>query len=155
MMQHEEATQSISPTKFGLHHLLLAQFGHRESILRAVDSRFGIVLMLLLVTSAAICREYDVSSFMVETEELAYPFIVSFVLASILFVVVAVMRQIAKCSLAEDVGNYERFLLGYWLTAPIAWFYAIPIETISYWRFWDSHAPNSSPISTTARRSTR
>lgn len=127
-MQTQTDSQQI---EFSFKNLLLALCGHRESILRAVDCQRSMLLMPLLVASAAVCREYDGSSFVFAPIELLIPFVASLVIATLLFIVVIICRQLANCKPVEEGISFRRFLYGYWLTAPIAWLYALPIESMT------------------------
>lgn len=104
--------------------------GNREAILRAVDASHGIWLAIALVGLAALARDYDVTSLIHRPHILAIPFAASAVLGSLFFLVIRICVSFARVSddhLARFVP-YKRWMIGYWLTAPIAWFYAIPVE---------------------------
>ncbi len=121
----------IEAKQFSFTDVLLALVGHRASILRAVDSKRGLLFMLAMVGIASICREYDGASFFHQPGELIKPLITSVVLASVLFVVVILARSLANCQGEQLSSAYRRFLMGYWITAPLAWFYAVPVETFT------------------------
>ncbi len=107
--------------------------GNREAILRAVDARHGIWLAMALVGLAALARDYDVASLIHRPHLLAVPFAASAVLGSLFFLVIRICISFAKIPdehLARFVP-YKRWMTGYWLTAPIAWLYAIPVETFA------------------------
>lgn len=119
----------IEPKQFSFMDVLLALVGHRTSILRAIDSERGLLFMLAMVGIASICREYDGASFFHQPGELIKPLITSVILASVLFVVVILARSLANCRGEQLSSAYRRFLMGYWITAPLAWLYAVPVET--------------------------
>lgn len=105
--------------------LILAQFGNKSSILKAVDSRTAFRMMLCLVLVAAVGRHYDGKSLLHFPQVLIGPYFVSICLASVLYVAILIARLIGGL----HPSSYRRFLLGYWLTAPLAWMYCFPIET--------------------------
>lgn len=121
----------IEAKQFSFMDVLLALVGHRASILRAIDSERGLLFMLAMVGIASICREYDGASFFHQPGELIKPLITSVILASVLFVAVILARILAHCRSEQLSSAYRRFLMGYWITAPLAWFYAVPVETFT------------------------
>ena len=121
----------IEAKQFSFMDVLLALVGHRASILRAIDSERGLLFMLAMVGIASIFREYDGASFFHQPGELIKPLITSVILASVLFVAVILARILANCRGEQLSSAYRRFLMGYWITAPLAWFYAVPVETFT------------------------
>jgi hypothetical protein len=72
--------------------------------------------------SAALAREYDGQDLLHEPWHLLIPPAASFITASILF---GVLWIVAK---GPARPSYRSFLTVYWMTAPVAWLYAIPVE---------------------------
>lgn len=105
--------------------------GRRQSIQRLIDAKHGLWLGGVLVFSAALAREYDAVSLLHRPWELLGSFAASLLLCSGLFLWVQFCLFLRRRP-SEAAGNaYASFLTGYWLTAPLAWIYAIPIETMS------------------------
>lgn len=121
----------VEAKQFSFKDVLLALVGHRASILRAIDSERGLFFMLAMVGIASICREYDGASFFHQPGELIKPLITSVLLASVLYAVVIFARILANCRGELLSSAYRRFLMGYWITAPLAWLYAVPVETFT------------------------
>lgn len=113
--------------------------GHRRSILRLTNARGGLALGALLVLTAAFAREHDAVSLRHEPKDLLAPFAASLALATFLFFLIQFARRLQ--GLAEQQSwnqtplrrrtDYASFLTGYWMTAPLAWVYAIPIESMT------------------------
>ncbi len=117
-------------------HLLGFLFGRADSIRWIVTARGALILGAVLVATAAFAREYDAVSLLHEPQDLLAPFGASLVLATILYVWTFPIR---KKTIASKHGQPDRnlvadfgvFLTGYWLTAPLAYFYAIPVEAMT------------------------
>ena len=105
--------------------------GHRRSILRVTSGRGGLLLGALLVLSAAVAREYDAVSLWHEPADLFAPFAASLLLATFLLLIIQAARHLVPQSVLTWWSDYRTFLTGYWMTAPLAWLYAIPIETMT------------------------
>ncbi|MCC9644387.1 hypothetical protein LOC71_19110 [Rhodopirellula sp. JC740] len=105
--------------------------GWRDSILRVLQSRWSLLLGGLLVATAAMAREYDAVSWLHQPSDLLGPFAASLVFCGILFVVVSSCLGMAGRRSASWWVDLRMFLSGYWMTAPLAWLYAIPIETMT------------------------
>ncbi len=106
-------------------------FGVAPSIRRVLRCPSSLFLALALVATAAIAREYDAVSWLHRPQELLGPFVASLVFGSILFVfVLACLGSIGRKS-RSVVRDYRLFMTGYWMTAPLAWLYAMPIETMT------------------------
>ncbi|TWT75211.1 hypothetical protein [Allorhodopirellula solitaria] len=110
---------------------LLLLLGVRSSIVRVLRCPRAIWLALALVATAALAREYDAVSWLHHPRDLLAPFAASLLIGSIVFVFMMIgMFSIGRKteSLWRD---YRVFMTGYWMTAPLAWLYAFPIETIT------------------------
>ncbi len=103
-------------------------FGHRGSIWRLIHARHAIWLGAALVATAAMAREYDAVSLWHEPGDLLAPFAASIVLASGLFLWMLATVGAMRIHVRRLGRAFVVFLTGYWLTAPLAWLYAIPIE---------------------------
>ncbi|QDV40214.1 hypothetical protein Enr13x_00200 [Stieleria neptunia] len=106
--------------------------GRRCSIERVIASKASLALGAALVATAALAREYDAVSFIHQPLDLLAPLAASIFVSAIVFAVVRCFHAITAIphpgSTADD---YRVFLSGYWMTAPLAWLYAIPIETMT------------------------
>lgn len=113
---------------------LLFLFGVESSIRRVLRCRWAIGLGLALVATASMAREYDAVSWLDAPQDLLGPFAASLVICTVLFIVVQIclaMTGVKRDPSKGLVRDYRIFLTGYWMTAPLAWLYAIPIEIMA------------------------
>lgn len=103
-------------------------FGQRQAILKAAGARGLLGLGLLFVLSAGIAREYDAEDLLHEPWHLLLPLGASLVGSLLLFAVIRAVAWKHHVDGAADWRGYRTFLGFYWLTAPLAWLYAIPFE---------------------------
>lgn len=101
-------------------------FGSRAAILRLASSRATLGLGFLLVLSAGVARHYDHASLLEDFRWLYGPLAVSLVSSLLVFLAVFVGLRLA--SKAGFWTQYREFLGLFWMTAPVAWLYAIPVE---------------------------
>jgi hypothetical protein len=111
--------------------IFLYLIGNRQAILDIAADRRWLGVGALFVLSAGLAREYDQEDLVHEPWYLLIPFGASLVTSLILYwLISSVARK------QEDARtywtNYTRFLGLYWMTAPLAWLYAVPYE-----RFFD------------------
>ena len=103
-------------------------FGGREAILQFAHCPHALWLGLLFVLSTGFAREYDGADLRSEPWHLALPLVASLGTSLILWSLVylaAIRRGL------EQMGfwaGYRTLLTFYWMTAPLAWIYAIPVE---------------------------
>lgn len=106
------------------------QFGEAKAIREIADSRSAAGVGMVLVFTAAIARNYD-QKFILESPWIIGPLVVSLISALFIY------GFIRGCCLwvifpkGEAVGfwsQFRRFLPLFWMTAPLAWLYAIPVE---------------------------
>lgn len=105
--------------------------GVRPSIHRLIHARQGWLFAVVLVATAALGREYDAVSLWHRPYDLLGSFAASLVLSSILFLWMWAAMATCGLTLVRPWRHALVFLTGYWLTAPLAWFYAFPIEAFS------------------------
>jgi hypothetical protein len=108
--------------------LLLYLIGDRQAILDLAADRRALWVGLVFVLSAGFAREYDGQYLLREPWHLLIPIGASLGAASLLFLVVCgrYCWQVAEWG---AIGRaYRSFLTLFWLTAPLAWLYAIPYE---------------------------
>lgn len=101
--------------------------GDRQAILTAAGTRGLLGLGLLFVLSAGLAREYDAEDLRHEPWHLLLPLAASIVGSFVLYLLVRAVGflQLRK---TPDLPGYGVFLGLYWLTAPLAWLYAVPYE---------------------------
>lgn len=105
--------------------LLGVLFLRRDAILDAFHSRWSLPVGGLLVFSAALARNYDGEDLLAEPWWLAGPFVASLLTSFILWCLFIIWAKVPGPPLWRI---YPRFLGIYWLTAPLAWLYAVPYE---------------------------
>ncbi len=110
---------------------VLFLFGVEGSIRRVQRCPTAIWLGMALVAAAAIAREYDAVSWVHNPGDLLGPFGASLLLCTILFVCVMSCLGLIGRKNESIWRDYRVFLTGYWMTAPLAWLYAVPIETMA------------------------
>lgn len=113
---------------------LLIRFlvGDRRAILQMARSRWSMVIGALFVLSAGVAREYDGEDLVHEPWHALRPLGASFVSGTALFLLV---HGVAMARRKRGVGDPPRFGTAYasfmglfWMTAPLAWLYAVPYE---------------------------
>jgi hypothetical protein len=102
--------------------------GSRKAILDIVRSPHALWIGLLLVLSAGFAREYDGEDLLREPWHLVLPLGASLVTSFLLFSLVWGVAKMRRLRGGTFKGVYPRFLALYWMTAPLAWLYAIPVE---------------------------
>lgn len=108
---------------------LLFLAGHRGAIERIAATRRAWMIGAILVLSAGIARNYDHLDLLREPEWFIGPFVASAV--SVVFIFLCIAGRLKL----DAVGNYHRqwgtFLILAWMTAPCAWLYGIPVESMT------------------------
>lgn len=107
--------------------LLYYLFGSRNVILHIAASRHATIAALAFVFTAALAREYDGESLLHAPWHLARPLGASLASGTILFLLIELATSAAKHT-AGAAERFRRFITCYWMTAPLAWLYAIPFE---------------------------
>src|SRR5260370_5135520 len=108
--------------------LLLFLIGQRQAILDLAADRRSLWIGCVFVLSAGFAREYDGKDLLHEPWHLALPYAASLVSSFLLF---AVLFEAAREHHWQGPGfwrSYRSFLSLFWMTAPLAWIYAIPFE---------------------------
>jgi hypothetical protein len=103
-------------------------FGSREAILALASQSDVLGLGLIFVLSAAFAREYDGEDLLREPWHLILPLIASLGTSFVLFCLVDLVAWCHGVKRAKFFWRYTSFLGLYWMTAPLAWLYAIPVE---------------------------
>lgn len=116
--------------KVGVKDLAGYLLGSRTSIENILRLHRGLVLATALVFSASLAREYDAVSLGHKPWDLLGSFGASILLCTIIYLFIGTCLSITKNRTFSWASGYKTFLTGYWMTAPLAWIYAFPIETM-------------------------
>ena len=108
--------------------LLRCLIGNRDAILRIAGTPSAIWLGTLFVVSAGLAREYDAKDLYHEPWHLVVPLVASLVTSFLLFSLVFVVAFRKSPQRSPFWATYFPFLSLYWMTAPLAWLYAIPVD---------------------------
>ena len=108
--------------------------GDPRAILRIAKTPSSFWVGLLFVFSAAIARIYDGQDILGEPWHLFVPFGASLLTATILFLMLQLVLAPWGMPSWKVLHRYRAFVSLYWMTAPLAWLYAIPVE-----RFLSAH----------------
>lgn len=113
--------------------LPLYLIGNRRAILNVARSPWSILIGVLFVISAGLAREYDGEYLVLEPWHALRPLGASLASGTLLFIIV----HLAAIIRGDSAGANERPPLHlayvswmglFWMTAPMAWLYAIPYE---------------------------
>jgi hypothetical protein len=110
-------------------------FGNRSAIEAVAQSSAALPFGIGLVLLTAVARNYDQNCIGESTLWLLGPLLFSFASGAWLFFILydrCVKRFLTLEVQPEGVGQWRSFMGLFWMTAPIAWLYAIPVE-----RFFD------------------
>ena len=116
-------------------------FGYRSAILDLATNRATVWLGLIFVITAGLAREYDRENLAQEPWHLLAPLVASLATSWILFVMVYSVAIYRGAEMEGFWNCYRKFLGLYWMTAPLAWFYGIPVETFLPPRRSDQRQP--------------
>lgn len=103
-------------------------FGHRQAIMTIARTPSALWVGLVFVLSAGFAREYDGEDLIAEPWHLLIPVGASLVTSFALYVLLYFRVWVADLDLPRFGAGYRSFLSLYWMTAPLAWLYAIPYE---------------------------
>lgn len=108
----------------------LLQFlvGNRDAVLRIPSCPSALWVGLIFVFAAGIAREYDGEDLLHEPWHLLIPLAASLASSAILFLLVRLLAWIHGAVQPDLMSGYRVFLTLYWLTAPLALIYAVPVE---------------------------
>lgn len=112
----------------GLGTLLLYWIGEGKAIRRIAANRQAVWIGLLFVLSAGLAREYDGEDLLHEPWYALIPVAASLASSSLLFVCTYGVARLKKARVPGVLPAYRAFLGLFWMTAPLAWLYAIPYE---------------------------
>ncbi len=107
--------------------LLRYLIGERQAILDLAANRWTPLIALLFVLSAGFARKYDGADLLREPWHLVLPLGASLV-ASFLLFCFAYDARFEQRRRPRFLDAYLSFLGLFWMTAPLAWAYAVPYE---------------------------
>jgi hypothetical protein len=113
--------------RLGIRTLGAYLIGNRAAILQIAEARGALWVGLSFVVSAALAREYDGEYLPAKPWLLLVPLLASVAVAALLFVP---FRPPVNGASPRPVGGraFRQLLTLVWMTAPLAWLYAIPWE---------------------------
>lgn len=109
--------------------LFLYLIGNRGAIERIAASKGAVRIGALLVLTAGIARNYDHLDLLREPEWFLAPFLVSLVSAGAIFL--SLRFRLGRGEPHHQRHRFLPFLALFWMTAPCAWLYAIPVEAFT------------------------
>ncbi len=104
-------------------------FGSRQAIVCIAASPSATWIGLLFVFSAGFAREYDGEDLLANPWYLLIPLAMSLFLATTLYSLVTALARRPMIGQNSVLSGYRVFLRVFWMTAPLAWLYAIPVES--------------------------
>jgi hypothetical protein len=102
--------------------------GDRQAILALAADRRAVWVGLLFVLSAGFAREYDGQDLLRDPWHLFVPLIASLAASFLLFLVTCSRLFPQREDRPPFLSAYRSFLILFWMTAPLAWLYAVPYE---------------------------
>jgi hypothetical protein len=111
-------------------------FGNADAIREVARNRAALWTGIVLVLLTGIARNYDQNFFLESPLWLIGPLVFSFFSGSFLFAIL--IPGFARRHFPEEhrrAPQWLTFMALFWMTAPVAWLYAIPVE-----RFLDSYS---------------
>ena len=102
--------------------------GKEEAIKQVAHCPQAIWVGFLFVLSAGFAREYDQEDLLHEPWYLFIPLVVSVVASVLLYLGIRIVFWLPSNDVHNSPLTYSRFLGLFWMTAPLAWLYAIPVE---------------------------
>ena len=112
----------------GIGTLLRYLIGDRAAIQEIAGSRRALWVGLVFVVSAGLAREYDGEDLLHEPWYALIPLAASLVSSFILFLLCFAKVMASDPARPPFFSAYRSFLTLFWMTAPLAWLYAIPYE---------------------------
>lgn len=114
------------PLTFG--KWLKFMFGHSDAIHAVAKSQNALWVGLLFVFSAGLAREYDGEYLLREPWHLLLPLVASLSTSLVLYSLVYLAARGHSVLKLHWWAGYRTLLTFYWMTAPLAWLYAVPVE---------------------------
>ncbi len=127
-IDHADERSTMDDTDLTLKTISQYFVGSRTAILSLAENTRTVWLGLLFVISAGFAREYDGEDLWSEPWHLLLPVVASLVTSLLLFLLVYLLSLRRHAHVKNVFSSYRTFLGLYWMTAPLAWLYAIPVE---------------------------
>jgi hypothetical protein len=108
--------------------LLKFLFGNSAAIREIATNKSSFWLGLVFVFSAGFAREYDGEDLLHEPWYLLIPLVASVGSSLLLYFLIRIVARNRGDEKLPIHAGYRSFLSIYWITAPLAWLYAIPYE---------------------------
>ncbi|HKB40525.1 MAG TPA: hypothetical protein VKD72_29135, partial [Gemmataceae bacterium] len=108
--------------------LLLYLIGDRQAILTIAGDRRALWVGLMFVLSAGFAREYDGQDLLHEPWHVLLPLGASLLISFLLFTYLYWEVTPKGGTRPRFFTAYRSFLALFWMTAPVAWLYAVPYE---------------------------
>ena len=108
--------------------LFLFLTGNRGAIERVAGSWWSLLIGAILVLSGGIARNYDHLDLLRDPEWIYGPIVASIITSLIVFSFVKIYLRLNKSPKPVKWRQYFSFLCLYWMTAPCAWLYGLPVE---------------------------
>jgi hypothetical protein len=102
--------------------------GNSQAILDIARDRRAVWVGSLFVLSAGLARDYDGEDLLHDPWRLAIPFAASLLTSFLLYLVTLGRNKATGATVPPFFRGYRMFLGLFWMTAPLAWLYAIPYE---------------------------
>ena len=102
--------------------------GYQNAIQAVARSKSTFWLGLLFVLSTGFAREYDGEDLLAQPWHIFLPLAASLATSFVLYLLVYTAVWFRSEERFAFFAGYRQFLSFYWLTAPLAWLYAIPVE---------------------------
>ena len=110
--------------------LLKYLIGNRDAIQKIANQSQLLWVGVLFVFSAGFAREYDAEDLLHEPWYLLIPLVASIASSLLLYAFIFFVYPTTSENKLGDRLSYKSFLTLYWMTAPLAWLYALPAERL-------------------------
>lgn len=104
--------------------------GQRQAIVDIVNCRAALWVGAIFVLSAGFAREYNQEDLLHTPWYLIIPLVASLATSLVLYSLFFLGARQNDTEPLRFWPFYRRFLTLYWMTAPLAWLYAIPVESL-------------------------
>jgi hypothetical protein len=102
--------------------------GQRDAIQVVAKSRDALWVGLVFVLSAGLAREFDGEYLLREPWYALLPLGASLATSLVLYAIIYLAARRSQGTKLRWWAGYRTFLTFYWMTAPLAWLYALPVE---------------------------
>jgi hypothetical protein len=104
--------------------------GRHSAILQVATCRSALLVAGIFVLSAGLAREFDHEDLLADPWYVLIPLVASLLTSFMLFLLLYSVSQRRSVEQLSFKNSYRSFLTAYWMTAPLAWLYAIPVEQL-------------------------